>query len=186
MPGFYGDPACRRSLAGTPNERAALQYAMPSPDGKTVFVTVGTIAGPPGRPSEGRFLAVFDVSDPYRPVQLASVPVGGGDASRSIVLTGDGKYLVVPNAVDSTVTIVDVASRTPVRNIPSVLNARLRRRSTTRAGRLSWWDRRPQPPSENLARAAAQFDKDFPMTGIAARVLLAFGLTAGLSAACDP
>jgi hypothetical protein len=39
------------------------------------------------------------------------------------VLTGDGKYLVVPNAIDSTVTIVDVASRTPVRTFPSVTNA---------------------------------------------------------------
>jgi DNA-binding beta-propeller fold protein YncE len=125
VPGFYGDPACRTSLAGTANERAALQYAMPSPDGKTVFVTVGTIAGPPGKPSEGRFLAVFDVSDPYRPVQLASVPVGGGDASRSVVMTGDGKFLVVPNAMDSTVTIVDVASRTAVRTFASVPNARL-------------------------------------------------------------
>jgi DNA-binding beta-propeller fold protein YncE len=118
-------PRDRTTLAGTRNERAALQYAMPSPDGKTVFVTVGTLAGPPGKPSEGRFLAVFDVSDPYRPVQLASVPVGGGDASRSIVLTGDGKYLVVPNALDSTVTIVDVVSRTPVRTFASVPNARL-------------------------------------------------------------
>jgi DNA-binding beta-propeller fold protein YncE len=125
VPGFYGDPACRSSLAGTPNERAALQYAMPSPDGRTVFVSVGTVTGPPGRLSEGRFIAAFDITDPYRPLQLPSIPVGGGDASRALVMTGDGKMLVVPNVIDNTVTIVDVATRTPIRTFSSINKARL-------------------------------------------------------------
>jgi hypothetical protein len=45
LPVFYGEPTCRTSIAGNPHERAALQYAMPSPDGKTVFVEVGTLYG---------------------------------------------------------------------------------------------------------------------------------------------
>src|SRR5262245_33968734 len=36
VPVFYGEPGCRNSLAGTPNERAALEYATPSTDGKTL------------------------------------------------------------------------------------------------------------------------------------------------------
>jgi hypothetical protein len=45
VPVFYGEPACRTSIAGTPHERAALQYAMPAPDGETVFVEIGTLYG---------------------------------------------------------------------------------------------------------------------------------------------
>jgi hypothetical protein len=47
LPVFYGEPDCRTSIAGQPHERAALQYAMPSPDGKTVFVEIGTLYGSP-------------------------------------------------------------------------------------------------------------------------------------------
>ena len=54
-------------IAGKPEERAALQYAMPSPDGKTVFIEIGTLYGPPNVTAESRFVAVVDLSDPYRP-----------------------------------------------------------------------------------------------------------------------
>jgi len=124
---------------------------------------------------------VFDVSDPYRPVQLASVPVGGGDASRSVVLTGDGKFLVVPNALDSTVTVVDVASRTPVRTFDSITNARLAARSATRRVPRSRWVRPPQPRNEVLS-----FEEEFLMNRLIPTFMLAFALTVGPSAACDP
>src|SRR5262249_54624561 len=42
VPVFYGEPACRTSIAGRPHERAALQYAMPAPDGKIVFIEIST------------------------------------------------------------------------------------------------------------------------------------------------
>jgi hypothetical protein len=63
LPVFY-EPTCRTSIAGKPHERAALQYAMPSPDGKTVFVEIGTLYGPTNVVAESRFVAAFDVSDP--------------------------------------------------------------------------------------------------------------------------
>jgi len=46
---------------------------MPAPDGKTVFVEIGTLYGPPNVVAESRFVAVFDVTDPYRPLQLPSM-----------------------------------------------------------------------------------------------------------------
>src|SRR5919197_4498329 len=120
LPVFYGEPNCRTSIAGKPHERAALQYAMPSPDGKTVFIEVGTLYGPPNVVAESRFVAVFDLSDPYRPVQLASISVGAGNDTRDHALTGDGKLLLVPNSLDNSVSVIDVGSRQVVRTIPTV------------------------------------------------------------------
>jgi YVTN family beta-propeller protein len=120
LPVFYGEPTCRTSIAGKPYERAALQYAMPSPDGKTVFVEIGTLYGPPNIIAESRFVAVFDLSDPYRPIQLPSIPVGAGNDTREHALTGDGKQLLVTNSLDDSVSVIDVASRQVVRTIPTV------------------------------------------------------------------
>src|SRR6516162_2095349 len=120
LPVFYGEPTCRTSIAGKPYERAALQYAMPSPDGKTVFVEVGTLYGPPNVVAESRFVAVFDLSDPYRPIQLPSIPVGAGNDTRDHALTGDGKLLLVPNSLDNLVSVIDVGSRQVARTIPTV------------------------------------------------------------------
>jgi YVTN family beta-propeller protein len=120
LPVFYGEPTCRTSIAGKPHDRAALQYAMPSPDGKTVFVEIGTLYGPPNVVAESRFVGVFDLSDPYRPIQLPSIPVGAGNDTREHALTGDGKLLLVPNSLDNSVSVIDVGSRQVVRTIPTV------------------------------------------------------------------
>jgi YVTN family beta-propeller protein len=120
LPVFYGEPTCRTSIAGTAHERAALQYAMPAPDGKIVFVEVGTLYGPPNVVAESRFVAVFDLSDPYRPVQLPSIAVGAGNDTREHALTGDGKLLLVPNSLDDSVSIIDIASRQVARTIRTV------------------------------------------------------------------
>ncbi len=120
VPVFYGDPTCRSSIAGTPHERAAPQYAMPSPDGKTLFVEIGTLYGPPNVVAESRLLAVFDLSDPHRPTQLPSIAVGAGNDTREHALTGDGKLLLVTNSLDNSVSVIDVASRQVVRTIPTV------------------------------------------------------------------
>jgi YVTN family beta-propeller protein len=120
VPVFYGEPTCRTSIAGTPHERAALQYAMPSPDGKTVFVEIGTLYGPPNVVAESRFVAVFDLSDPHRPIQRASIPVGAGNDTREHALTADGKLLLVTNSLDNSVSVIDVASHQVVQTIPTV------------------------------------------------------------------
>jgi YVTN family beta-propeller protein len=120
VPVFYGEPTCQTSISGKPHERAALQYAMPSPDGKTVFVEIGTLYGPLNVVAESRFVAVFDLSDPHRPTQLASIPVGAGNDTREHALTGDGKLLLVTNSLDSSVSVIDVESRQVVRTMPTV------------------------------------------------------------------
>ena len=120
LPVFYGEPTCRTSIAGKPHDRAALQYAMPAPDGKTVFVEIGTLYGPPNVVAESRFVAVFDLSDPYRPIQLPSIPVGAGNDTRDHALTGDGKLLLVPNSLDNSVSVIDVGSRQVVRTVTTV------------------------------------------------------------------
>jgi YVTN family beta-propeller protein len=120
LPVFYGEPTCRTSIAGTAHERAALQYAMPAPDGKIVFVEVGTLYGPPNVVAESRFVAVFDLSDPYRPVQLPSIPIGAGNDTREHALTGDGKLLLVTNSLDDSVSVIDIASRQVARTIATV------------------------------------------------------------------
>jgi len=120
LPVFYGEPTCRTSIAGKPHDRAALQYAMPAPDGKTVFVEIGTLYGPPNVVAESRFVAVFDLSDPYRPIQLPSIPVGAGNDTREHALTGDGKLLLVPNSLDNSVSVIDMGLRQVVRTIATV------------------------------------------------------------------
>jgi YVTN family beta-propeller protein len=120
LPVFYGEPTCRTSIAGKPHDRAALQYAMPAPDGKIVFVEIGTLYGAPNVVAESRFVAVFDVSDPYRPIQLPSIAVGAGNDTRDHALTGDGKLLLVPNSLDNSVSVIDIGSRQVVRTIATV------------------------------------------------------------------
>src|SRR5215468_11324001 len=93
---------------------------MPSPDGKTVFVEIGTWDGPPNVVAESRFVAVFDLSDPYKPVQLDSIAVGAGNDTRDHALTGDGKLLLVPNSLDNSVSVIDIGSRQVVRTIATL------------------------------------------------------------------
>jgi YVTN family beta-propeller protein len=119
VPVFY-EATCRSSIVGKPHERAALQYAMPAPDGKTVFVEIGTLYGPPNVVAESRFVAVFDLTDPYRPVQLPSIAVGAGNDTREHALTGDGALLLVTNSLENSVSVIDIASRQVVRTIPTV------------------------------------------------------------------
>jgi YVTN family beta-propeller protein len=119
LPVFY-DATCRTSIANKPHERAALQYAVPSPDGKTVFVEIGTLYGPPNVVAESRFVAVFDLSDPHRPIQLPSIAVGAGNDTRDHALTGDGALLLVPNSLENSVSVIDIGSRQVVRTIPTV------------------------------------------------------------------
>ena len=70
--------------------------------------------------AESRFVAVFDLSDPYRPTQLPSIPVGAGNDTRDHALTGDGKMLLVPNSLENSVSVIDIGSRQVTRTIPTV------------------------------------------------------------------
>jgi YVTN family beta-propeller protein len=118
IPVKYGNRDCQTSLAGNLAGRAMPAYAMPSPDGRTLFVSLGTLYG--RDPAEARFTAVFDISNPRNPVQQASIETGNHNANRNLTLTGDGKQILVPNSEDNTVSVIDVATRKVVRTFPTV------------------------------------------------------------------
>jgi YVTN family beta-propeller protein len=93
---------------------------MPSSDGRTLFVQVGALYAPPSAAPSSSVVAVFDLSDPYRPTQLPSIAIGAGDGTRDHAITGDGKLLIVPNSLDNTVSVIDVATRQVLRTFATV------------------------------------------------------------------
>lgn len=90
-------------------------YAFVTPDGRTLALTVGTLnAAQPGR---AEVLVLFDLADPARPAQVASVPVGAAAGHRDAAMTTDGRILFVPGSADASVTIVDLAQRRAIRRL---------------------------------------------------------------------
>jgi hypothetical protein len=120
VPILYDGPGCARALAGGPERFASPTYPIAAPDGRTLFLQLGTLPAPRGTAAESRRLAVFDLSDPRRPAQLPSVEVGAGNAGRDHAMTGDGRLLLVPNALEDTVSVVGVAERRVAATFPTV------------------------------------------------------------------
>ena len=113
VPLLMEGPGCTADAGGV---RPA--YAFVAPDGRSLFITLGTLNA--AAPDRARHLAVFDLADPTRPVQVASIPVGGNAGHRDGNLSADGRWLVVPNGADGTVTVVDTARREAVRTFRTV------------------------------------------------------------------
>jgi hypothetical protein len=120
VPILYDGPGCARALSGGPERFASPTYPIASPDGRTLFVQLGTLPAPRGTAAESRRLAVFDLSDPRRPAQMPSIEVGAGNAGRDHAMTGDGRLLLVPNALEDTVSVVGVAERRVLSTFPTV------------------------------------------------------------------
>ncbi|HKE19074.1 MAG TPA: hypothetical protein VKB80_29570, partial [Kofleriaceae bacterium] len=108
LPLGYTGPDCTDVLTGTAAETANAGHAFFSRDGGLLFV-----------PSSGGFevedarvdqLMVIDASDPAAPVQLPSIQVGVHTDHSAAALSGDGASVFVVNAIDGTVSVVDVAS----------------------------------------------------------------------------
>jgi hypothetical protein len=113
-------PDCARTLAGTDEALARPAFSALSGDGRTLFVTLGTLGG--GSPQQtadarSRKLAMFDLSDPANPRQLPSLDVGASNGHRDYAITGDGRFLLVPANRDNVVTVVDMTERRVVRTI---------------------------------------------------------------------
>ena len=120
VPILHDGPDCTRSLAGTPAAYTMPAYPITAADGKTLFIQLGTIAPPSGQTAESTMTAVFDISNPRRPVQLPSIPVGRGSGARENALSGDGRLLLTPDTLDNSVSVIGVAERRVVGRFATV------------------------------------------------------------------
>jgi hypothetical protein len=115
LPLGYTGPDCDDDLAGTAQESANPDHLTFSADGNVLFVGVaGGFDDPDARVDQH---VLVDVSDPSAPVQLPSIQMGVSTGHSSDALSGDGSTLFCVDAVDGTITEVDVASREVVRTI---------------------------------------------------------------------
>jgi YVTN family beta-propeller protein len=104
----YTGPDCADELAGTPAETANPGHAYFAGGGDTLFIpTSGGFDVADARVDQ---LLVVDASDPAAPAQLESIPVGVTTSHSAAALSGDGSALFVVNAIDGTVSQVDVAN----------------------------------------------------------------------------
>ncbi|MDB5106404.1 MAG: hypothetical protein JWP91_4093 [Fibrobacteres bacterium] len=115
LPLLYKGPDCKDSLAGTPAQGASGSHTLFSADGARAYINVGTSLA---ASSIADKQLVLDVSAPANPKQLASVTIGNSYGSHGETMTGDGKYLLVANNKDATVSQIDMATGTVVKTIP--------------------------------------------------------------------
>lgn len=115
LPLLYKGPGCQTSLLGTDEETTEPSHMLLTNDGKTLFVTAA--GGFMVAAARVRQHLVVDVSDPSNPVQKPSIPVGESSGYHGDALSGDGKYLLVANGLDGTVTQIDTASLMVVRTL---------------------------------------------------------------------
>lgn len=88
-------------------------------DGKRLFVATQAEA-PMGstNPAYSDREVVFDLTDPAKPAQLASIKVGKHAGHRAHRVSGDGQWLFVVNGEDNTISQVKIADLTVTRTIP--------------------------------------------------------------------
>jgi hypothetical protein len=120
VPIRYDGPDCTRSLVGAPEANASPAYPITSADGKLLFIQLGTIAPAAGQRAETRMTALFDISNPRRPVQLPSIAVGAGNGARENALSGDGSRLLTPDTLADTVSVIGVTERRMVASFATV------------------------------------------------------------------
>lgn len=116
VPILHDGPDGMASLAGTDAALASPSYPVASPDGKTLFVQLGTIAPPSHQAGSigivaSSAIAVFDIADPRRPRQLPSIAVGRGAGPRELALSGNGRLLLAADGLDDSISVVGVAER---------------------------------------------------------------------------
>jgi YVTN family beta-propeller protein len=109
VPLGYTGPDCADALSGTDAESANVGHAFFAEDGDVLFIpTSGGFDNADARVDQ---LLVVDVSDPEAPVQLDSIQVGVHTSHSAGALSGDGATLFVVNAIDGTLSQIDVESR---------------------------------------------------------------------------
>jgi YVTN family beta-propeller protein len=112
IPLLYDGAGGTRALIGTDEEGTGISHLTVSLDGKTLFIIPGSASPAAAR---ARRVLVVDVTDPAHAQQLASITVGASHGDNSNALSGDGKLLFVTNNAETTVSAIDVATRTVAR-----------------------------------------------------------------------
>lgn len=115
LPLLYKGGDCADSLRGTPAAGAAPSHILFSLDGNRAYVNAASASSDSS--SRVTLQLALDVSDPAAPRQLASIPIGSSFGSHGETLTGDGKYLIVANNKDATVSLIEAASGTVARTL---------------------------------------------------------------------
>lgn len=114
LPLFYGGPDCADSINGTKARGSSPSRIHFAPDGGRAYVNLGSgstnAAGLTDSTLRVSVQLSLDVSDPADPRQLASIEIGESFGSHGEVMTGDGKWLLVANNKDGTVSKIDVAA----------------------------------------------------------------------------
>jgi hypothetical protein len=112
LPVRYTGPDCAEALTGTDEETANPAHAYFSHDGDVAYLALG--GGFEDADARVRQLVVLDTSDPAAPVQEASIAVGTHTGHGTAAVDGSGEYLFLVNAVDGTVSQVEIASGTVI------------------------------------------------------------------------
>jgi DNA-binding beta-propeller fold protein YncE len=115
LPLLYKGGGCEDSLQGTPAAGASPSHLLFSLDGRKAFVNVASASADSA--SRVSRQLVLDLSDPAAPVQEASIAIGSSFGSHGETLTGDGKYLIVANNEDASVSVIDVAAGTAAKTL---------------------------------------------------------------------
>jgi DNA-binding beta-propeller fold protein YncE len=108
LPVLYKGPSCADSLSGTPAKGASVSHIFFAPDGKKAYINIASASADSASRVDRQ--VALDLSDPANPVQLPSIAIGVSFGSHGETLSGDGKWLVVANNMDGTVSVIDVAA----------------------------------------------------------------------------
>lgn len=108
LPIFYKGGDCKDSLAGTPAKGASVSHIFFGANGTKAFINVASASADSN--SRVDMQVALDVSDPENPKQLASIAIGKSFGSHGETLSGDGKWLIVANNKDATVSVIDIAA----------------------------------------------------------------------------
>jgi len=115
LPLLYKGGDCGDSLKGTAAASASPSHTLFSLDGNRAYINVAGASGDSA--ARVSMQLVLDVSDPGNPRQLASIAIGSSFGSHGETLTGDGRYLIVANNKDATVSVIDLAAGTVARTL---------------------------------------------------------------------
>jgi YVTN family beta-propeller protein len=105
VPLKYGAADCNTSIVGTAAATVGPGHILIA--GSKMYVqTASGFADPTGEATKH---LVVDLTDPANPVQSGALDIGRSRSHHDDILTGDGKWTLVTNNLENTVTVIDAA-----------------------------------------------------------------------------